>query len=529
MNYRTALIFFVTVFINACNSNSGGNVERDTSVTVVTSFNNFFLDSAQLKKFLSSHDEYKNYKKQFVDFYKERNYEYAWFDSSGLGEQAGNFINLLNNTINSYEDSSFYNKKLYDDYNSFANGTGAKHDHDEVLNTELLLTGQFFHYADKIYRGTDSDVATLGWFIPRKKINLTAILDSVIVSKKQADDFAPVSEQYKKLESFISTYFSLQKTSWDSIAKPEKALHPGEEHRLILKIKNRLHKLGDLETNDSTKIFDTALLAAVKKFQHRMGLGVDGVIGAKMIDELNVKPSQRIQQIFVNLERLRWMPGENAPRRIFVNIPEYKMYVYDSSKLSFTMNVIVGTAANSTVIFSGNLKYIVFSPYWRVPVKIVRTEILPAMKKDTGYLRKHNMERIGGPDTLPAIRQKPGADNSLGRVKFLFPNNYDIYLHDTPNKDLFTASSRSFSHGCIRVGEPKHLAEFLLQSDTSWNSYRIDTCMNAKKETWVGLQHSVPVVIGYFTAWVDKNGELNFRKDIYGHDSLLANKLFAKP
>jgi murein L,D-transpeptidase YcbB/YkuD len=253
------------------------------------------------------------------------------------------------------------------------------------------------------------------------------------------------------------------------------------------------------------------------------------VIGAKMVAELNITPAQRMQQIFVNLERLRWMPAETAPRRIFVNIPEYKMYVYDSGKLNFTMNVIVGTTANSTVIFSGNLKYIVFSPYWRVPVKIVRTEILPEMKKDTGYLRKHNMERIGGPDTLPAIRQKPGDDNSLGRVKFLFPNNYDIYFHDTPNKDLFTASNRSFSHGCIRVGEPKHLAQFLLQSDTSWNSYRIDTCMSAKKETWVGLQHAVPVVIGYFTAWVDSTGALNFRKDIYDHDSLLANKLFAKP
>lgn len=529
MYYRFVFIFFIaTLFMNACNNRHDNNVQRDTSVTIVTSFNNLFLDSAQLKNFLSDHEEYRGYKKQFADFYRERNYEYAWFDSSGLGEQAANFINLLNNTISNFEDSGFYNKKLYDAYNSFTNSNGIKHRQREVLNTELLLTGQFFSYADKIYRGTDSDVASLGWFIPRKKINVAAILDSVISSKKQVDEFAPISEQYKKLRSYIPKYFSLQKVNWDSIAKPEKTLHVGETHKIILKIKERLNELGDLETNDSTKIFDTTLLTAVKKFQHRTGLSVDGVIGTKMIDELNITPAQRIQQIFVNLERLRWMPAETEPRRIFVNIPEYKMYVYDSSQLSFAMNVIVGTAANSTVIFSGNLKYIVFSPYWRLPPKIVKTEILPAMKKDTGYLRKHNMERIGGPDTLPAIRQKPGDDNSLGRVKFLFPNNYDIYFHDTPNKDLFTASSRSFSHGCIRVGEPKHLAQFLLQGDTSWNSYRIDTCMSAAKETWVTLPHSVPVVIGYFTAWVDKNGALNFRKDIYGHDEKLANKLFTR-
>jgi murein L,D-transpeptidase YcbB/YkuD len=437
-------------------------------------------------------------------------------------------MNLLNNTISNFHDSNLYNKKLFDSYNRFANN-GGRHAPVEVLNAELLLTGQFFHFADRIYKGTDSNVADLGWFIPRKKVNLTAILDSVISSKKrQADEFAPLNERYKQLESFIPTYYSLQKTNWDSIPKPVKALHVGDKDKIISAIKERLSKLDDLNFNDSTNTFDTTLLTAVKTFQRRMGIGVDGVIGAKMIDELNVSPAQRIQQIFVNLERMRWMPSSSEPRRVFVNIPEYKMYVYDSGMLNFTMNVIVGTTANSTVIFSGNLKYIVFAPYWKVPAKIVRTEILPDMKKDTGYLRKHNMVRLGGPDTLPVIRQNPGDDNSLGRVKFLFPNNYDIYFHDTPNRDLFTASNRSFSHGCIRVGEPKHLAEFLLQSDTSWNSYRIDTCMNAKKEMWVSLQKPVPVVIAYFTAWVDQNGLLNFRKDIYGHDEKLANKLFAK-
>jgi len=516
-------------FFYSCNRSKRSNVQRDTTVNLRTSFNNLFLDSVQLEKFLSGHDEYKNYRKQFSDFYKARNYEYAWFDTSGIGEQAGNFINLLNNTISDLEDSSFYNKKLFDSYNSFVNN-GTNHKYLEIANTELLLTGQFFNYADKIYKGTDSNVADLGWFIPRKKVDLTAILDSVIASKaKQADQFAPMTEQYKKLESFIPIYYRLQKNAaWDSIAMPDKPLHAGDKNKIIFKIKERLNELGDLPLNDSTNFYDTTLLSAVKKFQRRMGLAVDGTIGVNMISELNVTPAQRIQQIFVNLERMRWMPDENEPRRIFVNIPEYKMYVYDSDKLNFSMNVIVGTTANNTIIFSGNLKYIVFSPYWRVPNKIIRTEILPAMKKDTGYLRKHNMERLGGVDTMPVIRQNPGPNNSLGKVKFLFPNNYDIYFHDTPDRDLFNSSSRSFSHGCIRIGEPKHLAEFLLQSDTSWNSYRIDTCMNNAKETWVSLGKSVPVVIAYFTAWVDKDSVLNFRKDIYGHDAKLANKLFVK-
>ncbi len=528
MNYRFLIFLFIWFLFYACNNSHETKVARDTTINIVTSFNNLFLDSSQLQQFLVDNKQFKNYEKQFEDFYKQRNYEYAWFDSSGPGEQASNFINLLNNTISKLQDSSLYNHELNNLYKSFTNN-GAKHKHGEVLNTELFLTGQFFNYAARMYKGTDSDVVSLGWFIPRKKVNLTALLDSVIVTKnKQADEFAPLNEQYKKLQSFIPVYYQLQKTNWDSISKPLKPLHTGDHDKIISAVKERLNKLGDLTINDSSSFYDTSLLQAVNVFQKRMGIGVDGTIGAKMIDELNVTPAQRIRQIFVNLERMRWMPSENESRRIFVNIPEYKMYVFDSGRLNFTMNVIVGTTANSTVIFSGNLKYIVFSPYWKVPAKIVRTEILPAMKKDTGYLRRNNMERIGGPDTLPSIRQKPGAGNSLGKVKFLFPNNYDIYFHDTPNRDLFSASSRSFSHGCIRVGEPKHLAEFLLQSDTSWSSIRIDTSMNSKKEIWVGLQKSVPVVIGYFTSWVDKNGLINFRKDIYGHDAKLADKLFVK-
>ncbi|HRI19467.1 MAG TPA: L,D-transpeptidase family protein, partial [Panacibacter sp.] len=335
--------------------------------------------------------------------------------------------------------------------------------------------------------------------------------------------------EYKRLKEFLPVYFKLQQTTrWDSIAKPEKSIHPGESSPVILIIRDRLYKLGDLAKTDSSNVLDSILVTAVKSFQRRMGLGVDGAIGAKMIDELNITPAQRTQQILVNLERMRWMPPQHDSNYIFVNIPEYKMYVYTADTLTFSMNVIVGTAANSTVIFSGNVKNIVFSPYWKVPVKIVKNEIIPGIRKNPNYLATHNMERIGGSDSLPSIRQKPGPSNSLGRVKFLFPNNYDIYFHDTPNRNLFSASSRSFSHGCIRVGEPKHLAQYLLRNDTVWTDYRMDTAMNNSKETWVTLKKPVPVVIAYFTAWADKNGVLNFRKDIYGHDAKLADKLFVK-
>lgn len=169
------------------------------------------------------------------------------------------------------------------------------------------------------------------------------------------------------------------------------------------------------------------------------------------------------------------------------------------------------------------LKYVVFSPYWNVPPGILKNEVLPGIKKDPRYLEKHNMEWH-----QDYVRQKPGPDNSLGLVKFLFPNNYNIYLHDTPSKSLFNESQRAFSHGCIRLAEPKRLAEFLLRNDSSWTPEKITNAMHAGKERYVLVRDTVPVFIGYFTAWVDREGQLNFRDDIYGHDKRLGEKLFSE-
>ena len=303
------------------------------------------------------------------------------------------------------------------------------------------------------------------------------------------------------------------------------------KEELLAKIrfnKQRLLLFGDMKTADSSVVFDSTLFNAAKSFQKRMGLSIDGVIGNRMITELNVPVSKRIRQLLVNLERLRWMPAEKDSNYVVVNIPEYKLHVYDSGHQVFDMNVIVGTDANSTVIFKGRLKFVVFSPYWNVPESIVQKEVLPGIQKNSNYLAKNNMEITGHNGGTPEVRQKPGLTNSLGLVKFLFPNNYNIYLHDTPNKELFSLSTRSFSHGCIRIGEPKKFAEYLLRSDKAWNSQSIDDAMHLDKEKWVTLNKTVPVFIEYFTAWVDSDGQLNYRKDIYGHDEKMGEKLFAK-
>ncbi len=524
-------ILFCFLFSSCKYFQSKKAVARDTTITQSTSFNTVFLDSIHLDEFIIQHPEFLSFKNQFKDFYSHRNYEYAWFDTSGLAEQAHNFINLQNNYINEFADSSLYNKNLqvlFDTLHSKKTKPSLRD--PKVLQAELLLTGQFFQYAAKVYKGSDIDAEQLGWYIPRKKIDLTALLDSSLKSKiTETDQYAPLNSQYKKLQEYLAKYFALEKQSLaDTIAYVSKPLKQKDSSLAIIPIKQRLQLLGDMLETDSSAVFDSTLFTAAKHFQRRMGLSIDGVIGNRMIAELNIPVSKRIRQLLVNMERVRWMPAEKDTNYILVNIPEYKMHVYDSGRQVFDMNVIVGTAANNTVIFNGNLKYVVFSPYWNVPESIVKKEIMPSMQRNKNYLAKSNMEITGYSGKTPIVRQKPGPANSLGLVKFLFPNNYNIYFHDTPNRELFSLSSRSFSHGCIRLGEPKKFAEYLLRNDNSWTSGKIDTAMHLAKEKWVPIKKSIPVFIVYFTAWVDNDGQLNFRKDIYKHDEKMGEKLFTK-
>ena len=504
---------------------------RDTSINQKTSYNNLFFDSAEIDKFLTGHPEYSVYKDQFKDFYSHRNFEFAWFDSAGLGEQSQYFINLQNNYATEFNDSSLINPKLRLLLDSMFVIKYSLSKKDTLgIKTELLLTGEFFRYTEKVYKGSDIDAEGLGWFIPRKKIDLTAVLDATITSKsKDPEQYAPQNDQYNKLQKYLLKYIAFEKeTSGDSLSYTTKLLKTGDSSLLIAQIKKRLELIGDLPGKDSSAHFDSSLFKATKQFQRRMGLSIDGVIGNRMIAELNVPIKKRIRQLLINMERVRWMPAEKDSNYILVNLPEYTMHVYDSGRLYFDMKVIVGSAANSSAIFTGKLKYVVFSPYWNLPESIVKKEVLPLMEKNKNYLKNNNMEITGYNGKTPIIRQKPGPNNSLGLVKFLFPNNYNIYFHDTPNHELFAQSSRNVSHGCIRLGEPKKFASYLLRFDTSWNSQKIDDAMHLAKEKWVTLKKSVPVFLVYFTAWVDKNGTLNFRKDIYGHDEKMGEKLFTK-
>ena len=281
---------------------------------------------------------------------------------------------------------------------------------------------------------------------------------------------------------------------------------------------------GDLPQQDTTDVFNDTLKTGIKNFQKRYGYTQDGIVTSSLLKEMNVPAVDRVKQILINMNRMRWMPQEPDGKLILVNIPEFILHMYDGKSKVFDMAIVVGKDGHNTTIFSDKLTTIVFSPYWNLPESIVKKEILPSMAKNAGYLESHNMEITGGTEALPEIRQKPGGDNSLGKVKFLFPNSFNIYFHDTPAKSLFNKDVRAYSHGCIRLSDPEKLADYLLKDNSKWTPEKINEAMNSGNEQFVAVKNPVPVFITYYTAWVDDKGLLNFRTDIYGHDKEIAQK-----
>lgn len=504
--------------------------KRDTTINTKNAFTELFFDSSHLETFIQQHHLKDEDANLFRNFYNTRNYQYAWFSNDGPAEQVYSFLNLQNNYIAYSGDSSLADPALEQVFDTLENGGRIIPFNDSSrLNAELTLTNQFFRYAAKAYVGNRLlNTNDLKWFIPRKKTDLSATLDSLISHKgENLKNYEPVNPYYQHLKEALINYYEIEKNhGWDPIITDRKKFQKGDTAAAIISIKKRLSLSHDFIQPDSSDLFTDSLVTAVKKFQHRYGLKEDGVIAGATLQEMNQPITKRIRQMLINMERMRWVPEKINTDYLLVNIPEFRLHVFEQGKLNFNMNVVVGSGQNNTVIFSGDLKYVVFSPYWNVPEGILKKEILPGMNRDKNYLAKHNMEINGYTGSLPNIREKPGANNSLGKVKFLFPNNYSIYMHDTPAKSLFGENKRAFSHGCIRLGEPKKLAEFLLRNDSTWTSGKIDAAMNSGKEKYVTLKQTVPVFIGYFTAWVDSNGELNFRDDVYGHDAKLAKKMF---
>ena len=256
------------------------------------------------------------------------------------------------------------------------------------------------------------------------------------------------SQQYQLLQNALEKYHAIRENGgWPKIKAPKKVYMKGQTDPAIKQLKQRLRASGDFSSNDTSSVFTDELVVAVQKIQNRFGYKETGVVDKQLVKLLNVPVETRIQQLQVNMERFQNSKPVGSGTRVVANIPEFRLYVYEGTKAVFDMAIVVGSESNKTVIFDDEMTHVVFSPYWNVPPSIVKNEILPAMRRSSTYLRRNRYEKTGEENGLPVIRQKPGPGNSLGLVKFIFPNNHNIYFHDTPAKGLFQFPKRTFSHG----------------------------------------------------------------------------------
>ncbi|MEO9003365.1 MAG: L,D-transpeptidase family protein [Ginsengibacter sp.] len=526
------MVLLAIIAITSCNNSSTTKksilVKTDTTITKTNAYSSLDLDSMILENYILKNHLQSTMAEEMRNFYKNRNYHFAWFSMAGLTEQARTFYNLHHTYVMADMDTSEYDKKLDTTMDQLLNDDNFILTPQEVTKTELHLTQHFFKFSKEVYEGT-IDPLQLQWHIPKKKIDAVSLLDSLIAKNgTKLEDWEPVNRFYPLLKGKLLTYYKMDKNGgWDSIILNNKVYRPGDSSEIIPTLKKRLTITGDYSGEDTSFKFTDPLNQALQHAQKRFGLNADGVLGNQTAKELNVSVKDRIEQMLINMERLKWMPNESSGTRLVANIPEFRLHVFNGDQQEFSMKIVVGKAGHNTVIFTDSLDYVVFNPYWNIPQSIVRNEILPSMRRDKNYLRKNNMEQTGYFNGLPVIRQKPGPLNALGRVKFIFPNNYNIYFHDTPAKSLFNLSDRAFSHGCIRLSEPERLADYLLINNPEWTQSRINTMMTqGGKNTWVKLKQKVPVYIVYFTAWVTKDGTLNFRNDIYGHDAKMEKMMF---
>lgn len=505
----------------SCNSKGDKKEENQIKAKVEIPELHLTIDSSRIASFYATYPKLAKFQDEVFTLYKKNKSTQLWQDNKGIDEFAHTLFNKYKGLDEEGLKANFPYKEINSVFETITDNKLSKE------NTDLMISNLYFYYAEKVYAGFDEKTSiSLEWLLPRKKLNYRALTDSIFQKSTINDDHkSKMFSQYYKLRDILKQYRDIEKKGgWKTIEADEdfKNLKLGDSSTVIAQIRERLFATKDIKEDNKSAVCDTVLMNAVKNYELHHGLTPKDIILPEHIAEMNIPVSDRIKTIIVNMERCRWIDPEleKGKKYIEVNIPEFRLYIIEDGKIAFISPVVVGKAMTKTVIFSGMMNNIVFSPYWNVPTSIINSEIKPGMARDKNYLQKKNLEWNNG-----AVRQLPGKNNSLGLVKFLFPNSSNIYLHDTPAKSLFERESRAFSHGCVRVAKPRELAIELLKDDPKWTPARIDKAMHAGKENWVSLKKKVPVYIGYFTAWVDRKGQMNFYKDIYQRDESLLKLL----
>jgi len=496
-------------------------------------------------------------------FYQKREYRPAWAGSDSRFPQADALISSI---LQAYEEGltpEYYHIKPVEALLAALRARLANNltpDPAQVADLDVLLTDAFLLLSCHLSNGCINPVMLKAeWFAHNEKMDVTALLEKSLKEnriKETLTDLTPKEKLYTRLRPALARYRELaaQYPAWPEIPFASPSLKKGMRDGRIPAIRQRLAVLGDLPAGENINddFFDAALVRAVLSFQTRHGLDADGVIGAKTIGAFNVSPAKRVRQIEINLERLRWSFRNPGKRYLLVNIANFELDVVEEGETVMTMRVVVGKPFWDTPVFSKKMSYLVLNPPWNIPRSIAVEEILPKVRRDRQYLLKNNIRVLRNGSTIQGqqlqaiewsrlsidnfpyqLRQDPGPANPLGSIKFMFPNEFDVYLHDSPNKGLFQRSVRAFSHGCIRIEKPVELAIHLLRDSQKWTRETLLAAIREGREQTVPLPQPLPVHLLYLTAWVDGKQTVQFRDDIYGRDrvldeSLPANQLPAK-
>lgn len=494
--------------------------------------------------------DFSDYRSHLRNFYAPNGYQLAWSQDRKATGQARAVIALFESAdwkgINAVDyDGPRWAERL---------ATIAVAPTDaELAKFDVEVTVALMRYISDLHIGRinprhvrfELDIATKKYYLPKIVSEVMTAADPAAMLAAVEPPFA----EYRRLQTALARYRRmLPEAEHDRQLPAGKGVRPGEKYSGVAQLTRLLRRYGDLTVafDDTRGVYDGALVDAAKRFQLRHGLDADGVLGARAFAQLNVPVSRRVKQIVWALERWRWMPIDFEVPPIVVNIPEYRLRAWnDAGGTALSMRVVVGSAYNhQTPVFDGDMKYVVFRPYWNVPPSIQRGEIGPKLEKDRKWLARNGYELVTangqaiGTDVVDAdtlrrirsvdvrIRQKPGPNNALGAVKFMFPNENNVYLHSTPAQSLFSRERRDFSHGCIRVEDPVALATWVLQGQPEWTPEKIRATMTGTaQDVHVRLPKALPVLIIYATAVATDAGDVQFFEDIYGHDATLENAL----
>ncbi len=479
-------------------------------------------------------------------FYGSRYFEPLWLSKADDGSIA--FSPNAEKIIQVFKDSELEGFRPSDYLTADLDVAAAGTDPMKLAALETAFSSAAIRYAQDAFGGRISPLdVDKNWTITPKRINEAEMLVKLAASTepdKLLLALSPTQPEFLGLKAALAKFYAGAVMD-AAITIPEgKLLKPGMQDERVTLLRQRLdvpepdipETAGTSSTVDVT--YDDALVEAVKVFQETLGLNGDGVIGPATVAALNGGSATTKEDIVANMERWRWEPNEYGDFRVTVNIPEFRLWIMNEDDVFYTTRVVVGTAKNQTPVFNDQIRHIVVNPYWNVPTSIVNNEIKPNLLANPGYLAGQNMEMLSGGKVVNAaaidwtqtninrfqFRQKPGPNNALGKVKFLFPNQHDIYLHDTPAKSLFARSFRAYSHGCVRVENPFEFAEALLKLEPGMT---VDTLKAAfgPNERWFNLKNKVPVSLSYFTLRVDPDGTIRSYGDVYGMNQRLKELL----